>query len=115
MVPSPSEMPSVWKWILPFLFWTGWGLWTAIADMGNDDVQPAVLRLFIGAAILGMWRPRTWWVWALALSAWIPAEPLVASALHLTQPFKSGLAGTLLPPIPALLGGFLGRTITRSV
>ena len=114
MVPLPSEMPSMWVSILPYLFWLGWGLWLAVSDLQNADVQAAVIRLAIGGAVLGFLRPNKWYVWALALSAWIPLEPLVARSLHLTNTFHSTLLGTLLPPLPALAGGLLGRTIART-
>ena len=115
MVPLPSEMPSMWNSLWPLLFWAGWGLWLAVSDLHNTDVQPAVIRLLIGGAVLGFGRPKTWYLWALALSAWVPLEPLVAQALHLTDTFHSTLLGTLLPPIPALLGAFLGRSVQRTL
>jgi threonine/homoserine/homoserine lactone efflux protein len=115
MVPLPSEMPSMWDSILPYVFWLGWGLWTAVSDLHSTDVQPAVIRLVIGGAVLGFLRPNKWYLWALALSAWIPLEPIVAQQLNLTDTLHSSLLGTLLPPIPALIGGLLGRTVKRTL
>lgn len=108
-------MPSVWQIAWPWLFWACWGVWLAVSDLRNDDVQPAVIRLLVGAALLGFARPRVWWFWALALAAWIPAEPLVASAFRLDVPIHDNPGTWFLPPIPALLGAFLGRSIARGV
>lgn len=115
MVPSPSEMPSMWGSILPYAFWAGWGLWLAVTDLTNADVQAAVIKLVVGGAVLGFLRPNKWYLWALALSVWVPLEPLVAQQLNMTNTFHSTLLGTLLPPIPALIGGLLGRTVKRTV
>jgi len=115
MVPLPTEMPSMWSSIWPFLLWGAWGLWTAISDLRGDDMTATLIRLFVGAGILGFFRPRVWWVWALALSAWVPLEPIVVSALSLTDVHRSALTGTIIPPIPALLGGVLGRTFARTL
>jgi hypothetical protein len=105
----------MWESIWPFLFWFGWGLWLAVSDLHNADVQAAVIRLVIGAAVLGFARPNKWYLWALALSAWVPLEPLVAQTLQMTDTLHSTLLGTILPPIPALIGGLLGRTVKRTV
>jgi len=79
--------------------------------MRNDEVQPAVLRMLVGGAVLGFARPRTWWCWALALAAWVPAEPLLDAAFALGARPEANLGGWLLPPIPAFLGAFLGRSM----
>lgn len=104
-------MNSIW----PFLFWGGWGLWTATGDLQTSNVAPALIKLGIGAAVLGFARPNGWWIWALALSAWVPLEPLVAEAMKMENATRSALLGTLLPPIPALLGGVVGRAFRRTV
>ena len=115
VVTPSSEMPSMWSAIWPFLFWALWGVWTSVSDLHGEGVMSAVIRLFVGAGILGFFRPRTWWVWALALSAWVPLEPMVASALSLTGTQRSALMGTIIPPIPALLGGLLGKSFARTL
>jgi hypothetical protein len=106
-------MPPAWKAIWPLVFWAAWGLWLAVADLQNADVQPAVLRLLVGGGVLGFARPNTWLLWAIALSAWVPLEPFVAQVLHLPDTFRSTLLGMLLPLVPALVGGYLGRTLAR--
>jgi len=115
LVPPPPAMPSAWQIAWPWLFWVCWGAWLAVSDLRNDEVQPAVIRLVVGAALLGFARPRGWWFWSLALAAWIPAEPLVASLFRLDAPLHDNAATWYLPPVPALLGGFLGRCIARGV
>lgn len=115
LVPFPSEMPSAWRIGWPWLFWACWGAWLAVSDLLSDEVQPAVIRLIVGGALLGFARRRTWWFWSLALAAWIPAEPLVASLLSIDVAPGSNPGLWYLPTIPALLGGFLGRSIARGV
>ncbi len=115
LVPLPSEMPSAWQIAWPWLFWACWGVWLAVSDLRNDEVQPAVLKLVLGAAILGFARPRGWWFWSLALAAWIPAEPLVASLLRMDAMAHVNPGAWYLPPIPALVGGLLGRSVARAV
>ena len=116
LVPLPSEMPSAWRIAWPWLFWACWGAWLAVSDLLSDEVQPAVIRLIVGGALLGFARPGTWWFWSLALAAWIPAEPLVASLLPIdVVPAAADPSRWCLPMIPALLGGFLGRSISRGV
>lgn len=102
------------KAILPYVFWLGWGLWIAIGDLHSAEVQSAVIKLLVGGAVLGFFRPTTWWIWALALSAWVPLEPLVARFLEMPDTFRSTLLGTVLPVIPAVIGGLLGRTVQRT-
>jgi hypothetical protein len=102
-------MRSIW----PFFFWLGWGLWIAIADLRAGGVQPAVIKLLVGGAVLGFGRPRTWWIWSLALGAWVPLEPIIASVFHMTHTLQTSPLGLLLPPIPALLGGLVGRALAR--
>ncbi len=115
LVPSPTDLKPEWKTAWPWLFWVLWGVWLAVSDLRDDDVQPAVLRLLLGAAILGYARPKRWWLWSLALAAWVPAEPLVAAALRLTLQTHDNPGVWLLPMLPALVGGLLGRSIARGV
>lgn len=115
MVPLPSEMPSAWQTAWPWLFWACWGAWLAVSDLRTDDVQPAVMRLIVGAGVLGYSRPRTWWLWSLALAAWIPAESLVASWFHLDAIANDAFGAWLFPPLPAIAGGLLGRSIAKSL
>lgn len=116
LVPSPSEMPSAWRTGWPWLFWACWGAWLAVSDLRDAEVQPAIIRLIVGGALLGFARPRTWWFWALALAAWIPAGPLLSPLLpDDVAPAASDPSRWVLPMIPALLGGFLGRSVARGV
>ena len=114
LVPSPGVKPEL-KTAWPWLFWALWGVWLAVSDLHNDDIQGAVLRLLVGAAVLGYARPRNWILWSLALSAWVPAEPAVAAILRLGPVSDSNVGVWLLPPLVALVGGWLGRGIARGV
>lgn len=115
MVPSPAELRPDWKIAWPWLFWALWGVWLAVSDLRSDDIQAAMLRLLVGATVLGYARPKRWWLWSLALAAWVPAEPAVATLLHLTPATDYNSGVWLLPPVPALVGGFLGRSIANGV
>ena len=115
LVPSPSDLKPEWKTAWPWLFWALWGVWLAVSDLHDDDIQPAVLRLLLGAAVLGYARPKRWWLWSLALAAWVPAEPWVAWVLRLTPETHYNSGVWLLPALPALAGGLFGRSIARGV
>ena len=115
LVPTPAELRPDWKSAWPWLFWALWGAWLAVSDLRDAELQPTMLRMIVGAAVLGYARPRTWWLWSLVLAAWIPAEPLVASVLRITPAIEYTLGNWLLVPLPALLGGFLGRGIAAGV
>jgi hypothetical protein len=115
LVPSPADLRPEWKTAWPWLFWALWGVWLAVSDLRSDDIQAAVLRLLIGATVLGYARPRHWWSWSLALAAWIPAEPVVANILRLSPATDYNAGVWVLPPLLALVGGFLGRSIARGV
>jgi hypothetical protein len=90
-------------------------MWLSVSDLRNHGLQSAFLLLIVGSAVLGFARPRAWWFWSLALAAWIPAEPMVASLLGMTATPSTNAAAWFLPPLPALVGGFLGRSIARAV
>ncbi|MEO5989573.1 MAG: hypothetical protein ABIU54_10920 [Candidatus Eisenbacteria bacterium] len=105
----------IWASVWPWLFWALWGAWLAVSDLRNNDVQAAVIQLFVGAAVLGAARPGRWWVWALAMAAWIAAEPLLARIAGIPMSYSFNWGAICLPPIPALLGAALGKVIRRSV
>jgi hypothetical protein len=116
IVPTPAETGRAWKIAWPWLFWALWGGWLAVSDLHDEHhLQPALLRLLIGAALLGLARPRRWWLWSLALAAWVPLEPALAVLMRLAPGYEFDPGSWLLPPLPALLGGFLGRSIARGV
>ncbi len=115
VVPTPAELPPPWRSAWPPLFWLVWGLALAITDMRSEEVQPALLMLIAGPAVLGFARPRAWWFWSLALAAWVPAEPLVNAVLRLGLSPHANAGAWLLPPLPALLGGLLGRLLARAM
>jgi hypothetical protein len=115
LVPTPAELPPPWKSAWPRLFWLAWGLALAITDMRSEEVRPALLMLVAGAAVLGFARPRLWWFWSLALAAWVPAESLVNGILRLGLSPHVNAGAWFLPPIPALLGGFLGKMAAKAV
>ncbi len=115
LVPTPADLRPDWKTAWPWLFWALWGAWLAVSDLRSDDLQAAILRLVVGAAILGYARPRHWWLWSLALAVWVPAEPLLAALLRISPRFEPNAGVWLLPPLPSLVGGALGRGIASGV
>ena len=110
---SSGRFSNAWRTAWPWLFWAPWGAWLAVSDLRNDDVQPAVLLAFVGGAVLGFARPRTFWVWGLLLGAWVPAEPLVSRLTGIAPawPFN---AGAVLAFGPALLGAAAGAALARA-
>ena len=115
LVPTPADLRPDLKTVWPLLFWVLWGAWLAVSDLRNDEAQAAVLRLVIGSAVLSFARPRQWWLWSLALALWVPAEPLLAAILRITPRFEPNIGVWLLPPLPALVGGMLGRAVATGV
>ena len=116
LVPTPAETDRAWKTVWPWLFWALWGVWLVVSDLRDErQLQPALLRLLIGAALLGFLRPRRWWLWSLALAAWVPFEPALAVLLRLSPSYEFNIGSWVLPPLPALIGGFLGRSMARGV
>src|SRR5262249_19590463 len=106
-------MPA-WKTVWPRLFWVLWGAWLAVSDLRDEShLQPALLRLLIGAVVLGMARPRRWWLWALALASWVPIEPALAVLMRISPGYEVDPGSWLLPPLRAVVGGSLGRSMAR--
>lgn len=54
---AASTIRGRWLAVWPLLFWALWGAWLAVSDLRNDDVQPAVLLMLVGAFVLGFARP----------------------------------------------------------
>jgi hypothetical protein len=104
---TTARFSNAWRTAWPWLFWALWGAWLAASDLRNDDVQPAVFKMFAGAFVLGFARPRGWWAWGLALGAWVPAEPIVSRITGI-PPLTPFNAGAVLAFVPALLGAGAG-------
>jgi len=115
VVPTPAEMPAAWRAAWPWAFWLVWGVWLAVSDMRAAGVQSAVIKLVVGAAILGASRPRTWWFWSLALAAWIPAESVLNALFRLGLALETNLGSWLLALVFSTVGSFLGRSIALAV
>ena len=114
LVPSPAELPPMWKTAWPIAFWLCWGLWLAVTDMRNDDIQPAVLRVILGAGVLAFAQPQRWVFAAIATALWVPAEPIVARVFGL-EAGAQNIGSYVLPLLPALMGAFLGHRLAGFV
>lgn len=112
IVPLPSELPPWWRTAWPQLFWLVWGFTLAMADLRNDDLQPAVLRIILGAGVLAFARPHRWVFASVAMALWVPAEPIVAAMLG-WESYAQNAGTWLLPLVPAFMGGFLGRQLAQ--
>ena len=106
---ASAPPPTIWANVWPWLFWALWGVWLSVSDLRNSDVQAAVIQMFVGAAVLGAMRPKRWWLWALALAAWVPAEPLIARVAGIPMSYPFNMGALFLPPLPALLGAAAGK------
>jgi hypothetical protein len=101
--------------VWPWLFWLCWGVWLAVSDLREPGLQPAIMRVLMGATVLGFAKPLRWWVWSLALAAWVPAEPLIAALFRIPSGVTWSPGMFVLPMFPALVGGFLGRSMVLGV
>ncbi|MBI5169253.1 MAG: hypothetical protein HZA61_07175 [Candidatus Eisenbacteria bacterium] len=108
-----STRRGPWRAVWPWLFWALWGVWLAASDLRNDDVQSAVVLLLVGAFVLGFARPRHWWAWAIALGAWVPAEPLLAAVTRTPMAYAPNW-GALIAFLPALAGAGVGAALASS-
>lgn len=115
LVPLPAESRLAWATVWPWLFWLCWGVWLAVSDLRETQLQPAIMRVLMGATVLGFARPARWWAWALALAAWVPAEPLIATLTRLPSDVVLSPGMFVLPLFPAFVGGFLGRSMALGV
>jgi len=112
LVPTPEELRHQWKTAWPWLFWALWGVWLAVSDLREDGLQSGLMRLQIGATVLAVARPRRWWLWSLSMAAWVMVGPMLAVLLG-RSPFTPG--EWMLAPLPAIVGGYLGRQIASVV
>ena len=69
-----------------------------------DDTGVLAAALLIGSGLFGALRPRTPWLWALAIGLWIPAINIIR-----TQNYGSMLALAL-----AFVGAYAGAGIRRA-
>jgi len=115
LVPTPAELKPVWKTAWPWLFWVSWGVWLAASDLRDDGLSSGLMRMMVGAAVLAAARPRRWWAWSLSLLAWTTAMPLAALAVHTVPGPRFTPGEWLLAPLPAFVGGYLGRMIAAAV
>ena len=115
LVPSPVAPRLEWKLAWPWLFWACWGIWLAVSDLRDGDVLPAALRLIVGSALLGFARPSRWWLWSLAIAAWVLAEPTLGVMFRMTPGLEKNAGTWFVPPLFSLAGGFLGRTVESGI
>lgn len=115
LVPSPEASRPAWATAWPWLFWLCWGVWLAVSDLRETDLQSAIMRVLMGAVVLGFARPKQWWAWSLAVAAWVPAEPMIAAITRLPSDVVWSPGMIVLPLFPAFTGGFLGRSMALGV
>lgn len=115
LVPSAESLRPDWKTAWPWLFWALWGVWLAVSALLDADLQPAMIRLLIGAAVLGYAQPKTWLPWSLALSLWVPAQAMLAPIFGVPVMDTMGWAPWVVALLPSLVGGFLGRNVAAAV
>ncbi len=115
LVPSPDSTRPTWATVWPWLFWLCWGAWLAVSDLRDTQLQPAIMRVLMGATVLGFARPKRWWVWSAGLAAWVPCEPVLAALMRQPTDVVMSPGMFVLPLMPALVGGFLGRSMAIGV
>jgi len=78
-----------------------------IIDFRATEVQPAVLLLLVGSAIISWLQPKYAWLVALMLGLSIVETHFVALAIGKAPPSATALP-TLLALIPACIGALTG-------
>ncbi|MFN7995095.1 MAG: hypothetical protein U0Q18_15920 [Bryobacteraceae bacterium] len=113
------------------------GALAAVVALHSDDLQFAVLFLFVQGAVFGFGRPARAWRWACLLAVCIPLALLLNLAIGLPSPREfSGPARLFVAPLvvffrsttpvsaggviasglsvaPALAGAYLGAWMSR--
>ncbi len=78
-----------------------------VIDFQASEVQPAVLLLLAGSAVISWLAPKYAWLVALLLGLSIVETHFVALAIGKTPPSETALP-TLLALIPAGIGALIG-------
>jgi len=113
------------------------GLLAAVLTLHTDDLQYAVLFLFVEGAVFGCARPRRPWQWACLIAVWIPLSQLFNCLVTLPSPRDLGfparlflgplvvffratipvslaeVPGSCLSLIPVLAGAYAGAWMSR--
>jgi hypothetical protein len=113
------------------------GLLAAIVALHTDNLQFAVLFLFVQSAVFGYARPERAWRWACLIAMCIPLSLLFNSVVRLPSPRELGFPARLflgplvvffrspapVPPagipasclalVPALAGAYMGAWMSR--
>lgn len=97
--------------LLPFVLLLALG--TAWIDAGQDEVQPAVLLLFVGAATFAFLDSARAWLWWLVLGLSIPGARLWMD-LHGSSAYQGPFLATFLAFLPAGLGALTGLALRRA-
>lgn len=70
-----------------------------------DDTGVTAGTVLLGAAVFGYFRPKRFWIWAMAVGAWIPLAGII---LHHSL-------GSLLALAAALVGAGAGALARRAL
>jgi hypothetical protein len=113
------------------------GALAAVVALHSDDLQFAVLFLFVQSAVFGFARPAGAWRWAFLIAVCIPLSLVLNLAVSFPSPRElSGAARLFLAPlvvffrsttpvsaggviasgmsiVPALLGAYMGAWMSR--
>ncbi len=104
-----------WLRLLALVAAAGVGIGIATLDRGQDEIQPAVLMLFVAAFAFACGRPRDAWAYALLLGAGVPGLELV-SRLQGVPPIPNSVPGsTVLAFLPAAFGALAGAFARRAL
>ena len=89
---------------------TGW------IDINNTDVQPAAACILSFTFGLSLFRPGSWWFWALVVGLSIPAAHALVRLVGMHLPYQvDGFATTFVALIPAFIGSGSGAFIRMLV
>jgi hypothetical protein len=84
------------------------GVYIGIADLQNEDVQSAVVKVLIATFLLGLASPGHAFRWALCVGACIPLVQFIAQARAVATAYPLSPATSLIVLVPALIGAYSG-------
>jgi hypothetical protein len=112
---APGErMAAIDRWTVVWLLvGVSDGLFAAYIDFHNNEVQAAVLVILTCTFIIGAFRPRGAWRWALAVGLGVPVCHVCGKWFGLVSqyPVKPNDYASIIAVIPAFIGSYFGALL----
>lgn len=119
---SRLDVGSVTTWAIALLI----AAFLGYMNLHNDEVQAPLLVLLLSSFLIGSFRPRWAWVWALIIGLGIPLSSLLALHIGVSYPCRPGhpyscepmtvfnALSTFVLVVPALVSAYLGVLFHQS-